>query len=73
MGKHVIYPKMEKIIRTDKYEHKTEEFNITQDVGNNDFTPLINKIVDSNSSWLITGPPGAGKTTLINDSRTFNS
>jgi predicted AAA+ superfamily ATPase len=57
---------MEKIIRTDKYEHETGEFNITQDVENNDFEPLINKIVDSNSSWLITGPPGAGKTTLIN-------
>ncbi len=67
MGKHVVYQKkMEKFIRTDKYEYKTGEFNITQDVENNDFMPLINKIIDSNVSWLITGPPGAGKTTLTN-------
>jgi nucleoside-triphosphatase THEP1 len=55
-----------KYVRTDKYEHKITEFNITQDVEKNDFTPLINKVIDSNSSCLITGPPGAGKTTLIN-------
>ena len=66
VGKHVLYPKMEKHIRTDKYEHKTTEFNVTPDVEGNDFTPLINKIIDSNSSCLITGPPGAGKTTLLN-------
>ena len=64
--KHVVYPKMEKYIRTDKYEYKTGLFNITQDVENNDFEPLINKIIDLNSSWLITGPPGAEKTTIIN-------
>ncbi len=66
MEKHVVYPKMEKYIRTDKYEHKIQEFNITQDVENNDFVQLIDKIDDLNSSWLITGPPGAGKTHLIN-------
>ncbi len=57
---------MEKCIRTDKYEHETEELNITQNVENNDFAPLIHKIDDSNTSWFITGPPGAGQTTLIN-------
>ena len=35
-------------------------------VPDNNFEPLINKILDSNKSWLINGPPGAGKTTLIN-------
>ncbi len=59
------------MIRTDKYEHKTEEFNITQDVEKNDFEPLINIINDSNSSWLLTGPPEAGKTTLINMIKEF--
>ncbi len=66
MRKHVIHPKVEKYIRTDKYEHKTEKLNVTQEVENNDFEPLINIIVDSNSSWLITVPPGAGETTLTN-------
>jgi GTPase SAR1 family protein len=66
VGKHVLYPKMEKYIRTDKYEHKTEEFDIIPDVEDNDFTPLINYIIYSESSCLITGPPGAGKTTLLN-------
>jgi hypothetical protein len=42
VGKHVLYPKMEKFIRTDKYEHKTEEFDIIPDVEDIDFTPLIN-------------------------------
>ncbi len=51
VGIYVVYPKMEKYIRTDKHEHKTEEFNITQDVDDNDFTPLMNKFDDSNSSW----------------------
>ncbi len=66
MGKHVLYPKMEKFIRADKYEYKTEEFNIIPDVEDNDFTPLINYSIYSESSCLITGPPGAGKTTLLN-------
>ena len=38
----------------------------TPDVEDNEFKPLIDKIIDSNQSWLINGPPGAGKTTLIN-------
>jgi hypothetical protein len=37
---------MEKNIRTEKYEYKTGEYNFTQDIENNDFTPLINKIVE---------------------------
>jgi hypothetical protein len=38
VSKHVIHPKMEKIIRTDKYEH-------TQDVENNDSEPLTKKLM----------------------------
>ncbi len=57
---------MEKFIGADKYEYKTEEFNIIPDAEDNDFTPLINYIIHSESSCLITGPPGAGKTTLLN-------
>jgi len=67
VGKHVIYPKMEKYIRTDKYEHKIQEWNITPDVEDNEFKPLVDKIISSDESWLINGPPGAGKTFLINE------
>jgi hypothetical protein len=41
VGKHVLYPKMETFIRTDKYEHKIQEFNITQDVEGNYFTLML--------------------------------
>jgi hypothetical protein len=58
VGKHVLYPKMEFCFRTDKYEYKSEEFNFIPDVEDNDFTPLINHIIYSESSCLITGPPG---------------
>ena len=67
MGKHVLCPKMEKYIRTDKYEHKIQEWNITPDVEDNEFKPLVDKIISSDESWLINGPPGAGKTFLINE------
>ena len=50
----------------DNYTLHTEPWEITPDVPDNNFEPLINKILDSNESWLINGPPGAGKTTLIN-------
>jgi len=65
-AKHVLYPKMEKYIRTDKYVLETENWNIVSDVENNDFEPLINKVIESQQSFSINGPPGAGKTTLIN-------
>ncbi len=45
--------KLKKFIEIDKYERKIEEFYITQDVEYNDFTRLVNKFIDSNSSWLI--------------------
>ena len=66
VGKHVKYPKMEKYTRKEKYILESQDWNITPDVEDNEFKPLVDKIIDSNQSWLINGPPGAGKTTLIN-------
>ena len=66
IGKHVKYRKMEQYMRKDKYVSENSDWNITPYVEDNEFKPHINKIIDSNQSWLINGPPGAGKTTLIN-------
>ena len=66
VGKHVKYPKLVKYMRVEEYTMTEKEWNTTPDVEGNDFDPLVNKIIDSAQSWLITGPPGAGKTTLIN-------
>jgi hypothetical protein len=60
VDKHAVYPKMEKYIRTDKYEHKIQSWNITPDVEENEFKPLVDKIISSDQSWYINGPPGAG-------------
>ena len=57
---------MEKYMRKDKYVFESQDWNITPGVEDNEFKPLIDKIIDSNQSWLINGPPGAEKTTLIN-------
>ena len=65
-AKRVKYPKLVHYMRFDTYTLHTEPWDITPDVPDNNFEPLINKILDSNESWLINGPPGAGKTTLIN-------
>jgi DNA replication protein DnaC len=65
-AKRVKYPKLVHYMRFDNYTLHTEPWEITPDVKDNNFEPLINKILDSNESWLINGPPGAGKTTLIN-------
>ena len=65
-AKRVKYPKLVHYMRFDNYTLHTEPWDITTNVPDNNFDPLINKILDSNKSWLINGPPGAGKTTLIN-------
>ena len=65
-AKRVKYPKLVHYMRFDNYTLHTKPWEITPDVADNDFDPLIYKILDSNKSWLINGPPGAGKTTLIN-------
>jgi ABC-type lipoprotein export system ATPase subunit len=53
--------------RDDKYIYESKEYKIIDDVENNDFTPLINLVIDSKESYNILGPTGSGKTTLINN------
>jgi energy-coupling factor transporter ATP-binding protein EcfA2 len=53
--------------RTDKYIHGIKyNWNITPNVEDNNFEPLVTKIIDSNESYFITGAAGCGKSTLIN-------
>ena len=54
-------------IRKEQYVHDIKyRWNMTPDVDDNNFEPLVNKIFSSNQSWFITGPGGAGKSHLIN-------
>ena len=43
-----------------------KKFNVTRDVDDNNFKPLVKKIVDELGSVFITGIAGSGKTTLVN-------
>ena len=55
-------------MRTDIFKDlKYYNWRLTKDVDDNNFEPLVNKIMDSKQSWFITGPGGSGKTTLIKD------
>ena len=45
IGKHVKYPKMEKYMRKDKYVLENSDWNITPDVEDYEFKPLINKLL----------------------------
>ena len=59
---------MQETIRTDIYKDmRYYNWKLTNDVEDNDFKPLVDKIMNSNQSYFITGPGGSGKTTLIKD------
>ena len=51
--------------RTDKYKLKDKVLNLIQDVEDNDFQPLVKKILESKQSFHIDGRAGCGKSTLI--------
>ena len=54
-------------MRTDNYIHDIKyNWNVIPDVEDNNFELWINKIIDSNESYFITGAGGCGKSTLIN-------
>ena len=65
-SKRLIVERTPHFVRDEIYELKTEQVKIFEDVLDNNFKPLVKTIVDSNSSFLITGPAGTGKSTLIN-------
>lgn len=52
-------------MRNDKYIYHPSEWIIYKDVENNNFTPLVDKIINLDKSCLITGPAGTGKSELI--------
>ena len=53
------------MIRTDEFYYKPNQWNIINDVKDNDFEPLVNLIIDSQKSINIAGMGGYGKSTLI--------
>ena len=58
--------KMLQTMRVELYEIKRYyNWRVTADVDDNNFEPLVDKIIDSNESCFITGPGGVGKSSLI--------
>ncbi len=58
--------KMQETLRTDIYrDMKYYNWKKITDVEDNDFKPLVDKIMSSDQSYFITGPGGSGKTTLL--------
>ena len=51
--------------RTLKYEHQPLEWKVIEDSGSNDFTPMVQQILDNKMSVHIDGRAGTGKSTLI--------
>jgi Cdc6-like AAA superfamily ATPase len=59
---------MQETMRTDTFnDFRYYNWRLTNDVDDNNFEPLVNKVMDSKPSWFITGPGGSGKTSSIKD------
>ena len=53
---------MQNIQHTEQYTlNKYYNWRVTPDVDDDNFKPLVDKIISSNQSWTIQGPAGAGK------------
>ena len=64
--KRVKVAKMQNTQHIEQYIlNKYYNWRVTPDVDDNDFKPLVDKIIASNQSWTIQGPAGAGKSFLI--------
>ena len=59
-------PKLSNFCRTEFFDFNISKWNITDDVSDNDFNPLVNLIIDSNKGINIDGCAGSGKSSLIN-------
>jgi energy-coupling factor transporter ATP-binding protein EcfA2 len=58
--------RMQQTQRTDIFnDMRYYNWKLTYDVEDNDFKPLVDKIMKSEQSYFITGPGGSGKTTLL--------
>ena len=51
--------------RTEIYKYEPKQWNLFNDVEDNSFKPLVDKIVELNQSFFITGQAGTGKSHLI--------
>jgi 5-methylcytosine-specific restriction protein A len=57
--------RLSKYVRKDTYNHKDIKFDVSEDVTDNDFKPLVDMIINSKKSFHIDGRAGCGKSTLI--------
>jgi hypothetical protein len=57
--------RLSKYVRKDTYTHKDIKFDVSEDVTDNDFKPLVDMIINSKKSFHIDGRAGCGKSTLI--------
>ena len=57
--------RMKNLKRDEVYTYDKKEWQLYNDVDNDDFTPLVNTIIDSKSSFNVLGAAGTGKSHLI--------
>jgi energy-coupling factor transporter ATP-binding protein EcfA2 len=65
IDKRLTVERMKQYIRTDIYTSKPNEWKLFNDVQDNNFTSLVDIIIESNQSFNILGAAGCGKSTLI--------
>ena len=58
-----------KFIRKNIYLYEPDKWNIYEDVEDNDFKPLVDKLINLNKSCFITGSAGTGKSELIRQTK----
>lgn len=62
---HVLIEKMPRLKRTEQYQCNVPQWNIkTDEAIGNDFSNLVEMVINSHQSWFINGPAGSGKSTL---------